>query len=378
MAIRGNAVRVLENSFEANGTAGCLQVLGSQGGLLPSADILVTLGNEFIGCDPYGIELGPNVDDVNIVGNEFPGSSDGITTSNATPWDVTDRVRIRNNRFVGTTHLGVENTTSGTLGAEQNWWGCNAGPGAAGCDAVSAGVDADHPVALGALIGPRQEEDGIEELPKGNSITLNPGEQAEVAALLIDGGSEPDLSVPSEKSPIGFSSSLGTLSPTTSHLLNGWTKAIFTAGATPGQGWIVVSMDNQHTLVPVTIRGDTTSTQPQTIPGNSSRAPTIAFSSKVLLSTGRRITIGRITCAEACRVKPGRAWISVGRHRYRGKVSPRGDLAAESTTPIRVAVPPPAFHALQSVGRARIRVGISALDALGQTTQRSISVKVQR
>jgi len=38
-----------------------------------------------------------------------------------------------------------------------------------GCDAASAGVDSSDNVRLEALIGPRTEEDGIIELPTGNS-----------------------------------------------------------------------------------------------------------------------------------------------------------------------------------------------------------------
>lgn len=263
LAIDGHDVRVMKNSFEGNGSAGCLQILGTQGGLAPSADVLVSRENEFIACNPYGIELGPGVDGVAIYGNEFPGSYDGVATSNASSWDVTGHVHINTNRFVGTTHLGIDNNAPGTLDAEQNWWGCNAGPGARGCDGASGGVDAVDPVTLSALIGPRKKETGVVELPTGHSITLNPGEQAEVAALLDAGGSgSPILGVPTQKDPIHFSSPLGTLNPAITSLQNGWTRAIFTAGAAAGQGWIAVSMDNQRTLVPVTIRGGATPAPP--------------------------------------------------------------------------------------------------------------------
>jgi len=375
LAIDGEDVRVMHNSFEGNGTAGCLQILGDQGGLVPSADILVSLDNEFINCDPYGIELGPEVDDVRIYSNEFPGSYDGIATSDASPWDVTGHVQIQTNRFVGTTHLGVDNTASGTLDAEQNWWGCNAGPGAAGCDEVSGGVDTEDNLRLAALIGPRKEETGIEELPIGSSITLNPGEQAEVAALLIANGLSVNTGVPSEKAQIGFSSSLGTLSPATGHLQNGWTTAIFTAGATPGNGWITVSMDNQRTLVPVTIRGGTTSTPPTT-PTETPRAPTLWATGKRNQLAGRRATVGFVSCADSCRVAPGRAQIVIGRHHYRGTVTPHGTLAAGSTTPIRVALSHPALRALKQLGSARIRVTVTVMDAAGRTATRAISAKI--
>jgi nitrous oxidase accessory protein NosD len=375
LAIDGHDVRLMENSFEGHGSTACLQILGSQSGLTPSDKVLVS-GNEFSDCNPYGIEVGPEVNAINVRSNEFAGSYDGITTSNASPWSVTGHVQVSVNRIVGTTHLGVDNTVSGTLDAEQNWWGCNAGPGPAGCDGVSGGVDAADNITLDALIGPRKKETGIEELPTGTSITLNPGEQAEVAALLSAGGSEPNLGVPADKAQIGFSSSLGTLSPATANLQNGWTKAIFTAGAAPGQGWIVVSMDNQQTLVPVTIPGGITGIPPA-MPTKTPRGPTIVASGKRHLRAGRLATIGTVSCTDSCRVAPSRVRIVIGHHRYQGSVAPRGALAAESTTPIRVALSLPALRALKELGSARIRVTVTVVDAAGQTATRTISVRVQ-
>jgi hypothetical protein len=374
LAIDGDHVRIMGNSFYGNGTAGCLQILGTQGGLVPSADILVSLENEFINCDPYGIELGPEVDDVAIYDSEFPGSYDGITTSNASPWDVTGRVVIEANRFVGTTHLGIDNTAAGTLVAEQNWWGCNAGPGAVGCARVSGGVETEDNVQLDALIGPLEKVAGIVEIPAGSSITLNPWEQARVTALLTAGGLDVNSSGIFGKAQIGFSSSLGTLNPATGHLQNGSTTTLFTAGATPGSGWIVVSMDNQQTLIPVTIRGDASPTTPLKTP----RAPIIAVFRERHLLAGRKATIGRVSCADTCRVAPGRASIVVGRHRYRGTVTPRGILGAGSSTPIRVAFSSAARRALKKLGSARIRVTVTVVDATGQTARRAISVRVQR
>lgn len=257
LAIDGLEARVMGNSFEGHGTVGCLEILGSQGGLSPSENILVSLENEFVDCNPFGIQVGPGVDNVSILGNVFPGTYDGVVASGASPWNATGRARIEGNRIVGTTHGGVVNQASGSLSAKGNWWGCNAGPGGSGCDMVSAGVDASENVKLVALIGPRTEEDGLIELPTGNSIALNPGEEAEVAAVLTSDGSGTNLGVPTQGVPVSFSSTVGTLSSATTFLQNGYTFDYFAAGA-PGRGSIVVAMDNQRTLVPVTVRGATT------------------------------------------------------------------------------------------------------------------------
>jgi hypothetical protein len=384
LAINGLEARIMRNSFDGHGSAGCLQILGNQGGLTPSSHILVSLENEFVDCDPYGIELGPAVDGVSILGNLFPGTYDGVVASGASPWNVTGRAGIEGNRIVGTTHLGVVNQASGTLKARENWWGCNAGPGGSDCDTVSAGVDTSDNVRLEALIGPRTEDDGIIELPTGNSIALNPGEEAEVAAVLTSDGSGPNLGIPTQGVPVSFSSSVGTLFSDTSSLQNGYTFDYFTAGSTPGQGSIVVSMDNQQTLVPVTIRGATTSTAPTTtstpptMPIKTPRAPTLVVTGKHNRLAGRRATVGLVSCADSCQVAPGRAQIVIGHHPYRGTVTPRGTLAAGSTTPIRVALSRPALRALRKLGRARIRVTVTVSDAAGQTATRAISIRVRR
>lgn len=377
LAINGLEARIMGNRFEGHGSVGCLQILGNQGGLTPSSNILVSLENEFVECDPYGIELGPEIDDISIYGNVFPETSDGVVASGASPWNVTGRVRIEGNRIVGTTHRGVDNQASGTLNAKQNWWGCNAGPGGLGCDATSAGVDSSDNVRLEALIGPRTEEDGIIELPTGSSIALNPGEEAEVAAILTSNGSGIGMGVPTEGVPVSFSSSMGTLFSPTSNFQNGWTMNFFTAGSMPGQGSIVVSMDNQRTLVPVTIRG-ATSSAPLTMPIKTSRAPTLVVISKRDRLAGRRATVGLVSCADSCQVAPGRVQIVIGHHSYRGKVTPSGTLAAESTTPIRVALSRSALRALKRLGSARIRVTVTVTDAAGQTTTRAISASVSR
>jgi hypothetical protein len=377
LAINGLEARIMENSFEGHGTVGCLQILGSQGGLTPSSHILVSLENEFVQCNPYGIELGPGVDSVSIFGSVFPGTYDGVVASGASPWNVTGRVRIEGNRIVGTTHLGVVNQASGTLGATENWWGCNAGPGGGGCDTVSPGVDSSDNVRLEALIGPRTEDDGIIELPSGNSIALDPGEEAEVAAVLTSNGSGTNLGIPTQGVPVSFSSSVGSLSSATRSLQNGYTFNYFTAGSTPGRGSIVVSMDNQETLVPVTIRGATTSTPP-TMPIKTPRAPTLIVTGKRNRLAGRRATVGLVSCADSCQVAPGRAQIVIGHHPYRGTVTPRGTLAAGSTTPIRVALSRSALRALRKLGSARIRVTVTVSDAVGQTATRAISVRVRR
>jgi hypothetical protein len=375
LAVDAAEVRIMRNSFNGRGSAGCLRILGSQDGLVPSEHVLVSIENEFRDCDPYGIELGPQVDHISIYDSEFPGSHDGVLVSGASPWDVTGHVQIGDNRIVGTTHLGVENKASGTVDAENNWWGCNAGPGAQGCDGASSGVNAEDNITLGALVGPRKKETGIIELPRGSSITLNPGEQAEVAAVLIDGEGIV-LGASTKFVPVGFSSSLGSFSPSSSPFQNGWTRSFFTAGSTPGQGSIVVSFDNQRTLVPVTV----CCRPPESRPPSKSPtppAPNRVVPGRHLLVASHMMRIGTIRCATACRVAPGRARVAIGGHRFQARVTPRGALGAGATAAIRVALPTAALRALRKVGKGSVRVLISVTNYAGQVSRRAISVKIR-
>lgn len=375
LAVDAAEVRVMRNSFDGHGSAGCLQILGSQGGLVPSEHVLISIENEFLNCDPYGIELGPEVDNISIYDAEFPGSYDGVLVSGALPWDATEHVRIEDNRIVGTTHLGVENQASGTLDAKRNWWGCNVGPGAQGCDAASSGVNAEDNITLEALIGPRKKETGIIELPSGHSITLNPGEKAEVAAVLTANGEGIVLGASTKDVPVGFSSSLGTFSPSTSTFQNGWTMSSFTAGSVPGKGSIVVSLDNQRTLVPVTVCCKPLETPPPS-PTPTAPVPNRVVPGKRILVASHRMTIGIVSCATACRVAPGHVQVVIGARRYPAKVTPRGSLGAEATVPIRIALPTDALRALKKVGKGSIKVVISVTNYAGQISKQAISVKI--
>jgi hypothetical protein len=392
LTIDGARMSISDNSFEGHGTAGCLQILGNQTGLAPSSEMRVYSKNEFIGCDPYGVELGPEVDEISIFENDFGGSYDGILTSDASTWDVTGRVVAPWNRFVGTTHLAVDNTALGTLDAKQNWWGCNAGPGGQGCDRVSAGVDAANNAKLVGWIGPRKPETGILETPPDRSITLNPGEQAEIWAVLTVDGRESITGVPTEKTPVGFSSPTGRLSQSSSRLSNGWTAAYFTAGTTPGPGYITLSMDNQQTRVPVTVTGEVKTpitTPPSSAPATESTTPSQPSarpetpSAPVFRSAGRRsrlkaghALVGSVSCADACRVASSRIQITIGRRHFRATLSPRGTFVAGASTSLQIGLPNPALQALKKDGSGRIKGTITVVDSAGQKTTRAISTTV--
>ncbi|MEP7215414.1 MAG: PKD domain-containing protein [Anaerolineaceae bacterium] len=80
----------------------------------------------------------------NVVINdsEFLGNRRGVSLRAG----VAGGTNIHNSRFVGNAvaAVAVDAGTGGTVNAQQNWWGCAAGPPNAGCDSVSANVDSSN------------------------------------------------------------------------------------------------------------------------------------------------------------------------------------------------------------------------------------------
>ncbi len=73
-------------------------------------------------------------------------------------------VRAHYNPIVGNLALGLQNDSTGAVDAENNWWGCNAGPDQPGCDRLGgsgvATIDADPWLVLGIAADPTTVEAG--------------------------------------------------------------------------------------------------------------------------------------------------------------------------------------------------------------------------
>jgi hypothetical protein len=76
-----------------------------------------------------------------VTGNSATGGSGGGIEEDTT---AQGGLFLQFNRVVGNTAesqpTGLANLGTGTVTATDNWWGCNTGPGASGCDSVSAGI----------------------------------------------------------------------------------------------------------------------------------------------------------------------------------------------------------------------------------------------
>jgi len=135
---------VSSNTFDGNNTTACLQLFGSQFGLVPSDHVNV-FDNTFNNCNVYGIQLSPDIDHIYITKNTISNNIEGVNTRDITLWNLTgNEIHVNTNNITGNTVFGVRNGQMGVLDATCNWWGASNGPGPVGSgsgDRVSLNVD---------------------------------------------------------------------------------------------------------------------------------------------------------------------------------------------------------------------------------------------
>ena len=138
----------------------------------------------------------------------------------------TSAVDAGSNRIVGN-ETGVVSSAP-AVDAENNWWGCNGGPGSTGCDTVDGTVDSDPHVVLELSASPTSIETG--------------GATSELTAAFVGSdGSEPVL--PFDGLPVGWTTDLGSVAAT-SNIADEEANNTFTSGATAGTANISASFDN--------------------------------------------------------------------------------------------------------------------------------------
>jgi hypothetical protein len=208
-----------------------------------------------------------------ISGSTFTGNrvTEGAGLGGGISAETSGTVTASNSRFVGNSAPGggtgaaIDASTAGTL--TNNWWGCNGGPGATGCDTVQAGgggTDTFNPwLVLSVSANPTQID------PSGTS-TLT-------ADLTHNSNSVGGFSVPNGTS-VTFGGTLGTVNPTNTTLTSGEATSTYTAGSTPGAGTGTAAVDNQTVSTTINILDSVTvTTSPAnlsiTVDGVTSTAP---------------------------------------------------------------------------------------------------------
>ena len=186
--------------------------------------------------------------------------------------ETSGTVTASNSRFVGNSAPGggtgaaIDASTAGTL--TNNWWGCNGGPGASGCDTAQAGgggTDTFNPwLVLSVSANPTQIN------PSGTS-TLT-------ADLTHNSNAVGGFSVPNGTA-VTFGGTLdSSVNPTNTTLTSGQATSTYTAGSSAGNGTGTAAVDNQSVSTPINILVSVTvTTSPAnlsiTVDGVTSTAP---------------------------------------------------------------------------------------------------------
>jgi Calx-beta domain/Right handed beta helix region/Domain of unknown function (DUF4214) len=141
------------------------------------------------------------------------------------------------NRILGATNA-ITNANNVSSDLENNWWGCNAGPGNAGCGAVTgSGADFDPWIVLAVSASP---------------ASVSPGGSSTVTADMTknSAGATPAGTVPNM--PVSFSATNGTMFPTSGTITSGQAMSTFTSTNT-SSGSACAMVDNQNTCANITV-----------------------------------------------------------------------------------------------------------------------------
>ncbi len=129
------------------------------------------------------------------------------------------------------------NNVDGTVTAENNWWGCNAGPGSAGCDAVTGTADFNPWMTLRASATP-------------NTISAFGSSMVNTNMTLNSDNASPTGTLPNM--PVSYSATNGTMTPTSGTVTAGMDSSTFNS-TNSNNAVATVTVDNQPVNVPITV-----------------------------------------------------------------------------------------------------------------------------
>lgn len=155
------------------------------------------------------------------------GHATGVRITDAGP--PTPAVRIRASRIAQNT-TGVDSGVP--VDAARTWWGCNAGPGAAGCDTVSGAVAAAPHLTL-------RLASQFASVPTGGAATQLVADLTRDSAGGVSGVAFPD------GTPVAFATARGTLGAPSAPTASGAAGTALTSGAEAGDAAPSATLDGQ-------------------------------------------------------------------------------------------------------------------------------------
>ena len=181
---------------------------------------------------------------ITIISNTLNNNLRGINIG--TGANSTTGIEVHFNRIVGNSAFGINNLSTSAVNAENNWWGCNYGPGAtgAGCsgttNGISGTVDANPWLTLTTSASPSALAIGATSTITSR-LTVNSDNVETSGSGTVPNGI-----------PASFVGMNGNVTPPNNTTTNGITTTTFTA-TTFGMGGVNTTIDGQTVNAPVNV-----------------------------------------------------------------------------------------------------------------------------
>jgi CSLREA domain-containing protein len=178
-----------------------------------------------------------------IIGNHAGAKGGGVFNGNGN-LDLSYNAIVSNTASGDATSTGFRNN-SGTASVENDWWGCNQGPGLSPCDRASGAVGFGilHWLTLSHTANPNT-------INRNTSTTL----QADFYTNNVGSAIAPSDLVGLNGRPVTFNNPvLGTISGADAQINNGKANATFNAGAVGGNGSADATVDHATVTANITI-----------------------------------------------------------------------------------------------------------------------------
>lgn len=261
----GEQLTVSGTTFSGNSTnasvsninvGGALHVAGVSTAVATSVTNSRFVGNTVVGSGtgiPQGGAIFSEGGSLTVTESTFTGNSvaGGSNPQGGAVSVLGGSAALHYNRITGNTgatgsgvSLGV--ASGATLNASDNWWGCNTGPGTAGCDGAAGGPTVSPRLVLTATASP--------------ATVVGPNATSTITAALTQNSLGSAIGAANRDAfaglPVGFSDPLpsgATLGAASVNLASGSASTTYNSQNTSGPGHVLATLDNGTATATVTV-----------------------------------------------------------------------------------------------------------------------------
>jgi len=218
-----------QQGFRLTSHSSAMSTMRFEGNHVEGANV----GYAWLSFDSFGADFTDEAP-IEFVANTAVGNATGVLL------DSNGAANFSCNRFYGN-DLGVSNITqSGRVSlADNNWWGCNAGPNAGNCDGFDIGLTADR-----WLVAELTAASTILQTTALTDVTLDVRGNS-------DGSIVTDCSLPG--TPVTLAATLGSVTPTATDTVGGAAPALYTAPSAPGVDTLTGTIDGETVTLDITV-----------------------------------------------------------------------------------------------------------------------------